>query len=113
MWVRSRSRRRSNPRARSPTSRGFTIRARGGATAPGLRQPPIDAARPADARASGVGRDHLVGYSDDAAHALGEGDEGGSLLRRADEGPQMDDTAGHVRPTAAVSMLVKSAFGRS
>ena len=47
------------------------------------------------ARASGVGRDHLVGYSDDAAHAFGEGDQGCSLLGRADEAPQMDDTAGH------------------
>ena len=34
-------------RARSPASRVFPIRTRGGARAPGLRPPPIDAVRPA------------------------------------------------------------------
>ena len=54
-----------------------------------------DSTRAPAGRASAVGGDHLVGYPDDAAHAFGEGDEGGSLLGGADESPQMDDPAGH------------------
>src|SRR5262249_61769966 len=77
---------------------------RGGGGAGGPKQPEggkkgkrggVSGGPPRRSRASGVGRDHLVGYSDDAAHAFGEGDQGGSLLGRADEAPQMDDTAGH------------------